>query len=238
MDKIDDLIKGELPKDNPRLRQKIKKYMTHPYDHLSCETSRCHRGNRCIYGFPKPIIPDMYIDEDGRIHSRTCTTDDQWISSHIPELVNELDCHIFVDIVFTVTVFMYLYKYMFKGPDHSLFHVECSKDDAKNEIKDYVEGRYLSSVEATWRILGFHLTAKKPAVRALIIHLPGENLPQFLKEDSASALIRYFHRPDLPEFKHLTYIQYNQQYVFYRYHPDDILADDEYLETAIRAAAI
>jgi len=36
--------------------------------------------------------------------------------SHIPELVDELDCHIFVDIVYTVAIFMYLYKYMFKGP--------------------------------------------------------------------------------------------------------------------------
>ena len=41
---------------------------------------------------------------------------------------------------------------------------------------------------------------KKPAVHALPIHLPGENIPQFLKDNSASSLICYFHRPNLPEF--------------------------------------
>src|ERR1700679_3277745 len=114
----------------------------------------------------------------------------------IPEIIDELDCHIFVDIAFTVAVFMYLYKYMFKGPDHSYFHIRRpseEQDHPTNEIKDYVEGRYLSSPEAAWRILGFHITSKKPSVRSLSIHLPGENIPQFLKEDSASSLIRYFH---------------------------------------------
>ena len=38
------------------------------------------------------------------------TEDDLWIPSHIPELIDELDCHIFVDVAFTVAVFMYLYK--------------------------------------------------------------------------------------------------------------------------------
>jgi hypothetical protein len=67
---IDDIIKAELPTDNPRLRQKIKKFMTHPSDHLTRETSRCRKGNRCIYGFPKPITPETHIDEDGRVHFR------------------------------------------------------------------------------------------------------------------------------------------------------------------------
>ena len=103
----------------------------------------------------------------------------------------------------------------------------------KNEIKDYVNGQYLGSIEAAWHMLGFHITTKTPAVCALPVHLPGENIPQFLKEDSASLLIHYFHRPNLPQFDHLTYIQYNQQYVFYPYNEHTILANDEFLETPI-----
>jgi hypothetical protein len=163
--------------------------MTHPSDHLTRETSRCRKGNRCIYGFPKPITPETHVDEDGRVHFRRRSIDDLCIASHIPELIDELDCHIFVDITSTVTVFMYLYKYMFKGPDHSYFHVSnpseqinmTTHDHPINEIKDYIDGRYLSAPEAAWRILGFHLTNKVPSVRSLSIHLPGENLPQFLK---------------------------------------------------------
>jgi hypothetical protein len=63
---------------------------------------------------------------------------------------------------------MYLYKYMFKGPDHSQFHVhhndqgkdaEQTEQQPRNEI-DYVNGCYLGSIEAAWRMLGFHITKK------------------------------------------------------------------------------
>jgi hypothetical protein len=210
--------------------------MSHPRDHLTYENSRCRKGTQCIYGFPQCINETTYVDDDGRVHFRRRSLDDLWIVSHIPELVDELDCHIFVDIAFTVAVFMYLYKYMFKGPDRSYFHIPNPNNQLSpvtNEIKDYVDGRYLSSPEAAWRILGFHITNKNPSVRSLSVHLPGENIPQFLKEESASSLIRYFHRPLEPSFEHLTYIQYNQDYIAYHYSEDDILADDEFLETTI-----
>ena len=192
--------------------------MTHPKDHLTHENSRCRKGNKCIYGFPKTLNPQTHVDDDGRVAFRRRTEDDLWIPSHIPELIDELDCHIFVDVAFTVAVFMYLYKYMFKGPDHSYYHIPHPNEDlhhVTNEIKDYIDGRYLCAPEAAWRIIGFHLTDKKPSVRPLSIHLPGQNIPQFLKEDSASSLIRYFHRPSNPQFDNITYIQYNQQYIFY-----------------------
>ncbi|KAF8232584.1 hypothetical protein L208DRAFT_1271523, partial [Tricholoma matsutake] len=70
-----------------------------------------------------------------------------------------LDCHIFVDIVYMVKVFMYLYKYLLKGPDHALFCIQCStpheEQEPINEIKDYIDAQYLSSPEAAWGILGF-----------------------------------------------------------------------------------
>ena len=48
-----------------------------------------------------------------------------------------------------------------------------------------------------------------------------------------SSLIHYFHCPSNPQFDNITYIQYNQQYIFYHHTEDDILADDEFLETPI-----
>lgn len=138
---------------------------------------------------------------------------------------------------------MYLYKYMFKGPDHSYFHITLptelnSTSEPINEVKDYIDGCYLCVPEAAWQIIGFHLTNKIPSVRPLSIHLPGENIPQFLKKESASSLIRYFHRPLQLLFNKLSYIQYNQEYISYHYNENDILADDEYLETDIPHASL
>ena len=121
--RIDLLITAELPKNNPVLRAKIQKFMTHQQDHLTQENSHCRKGNTCIYGFPHPITPTTWIDEEGRVHYKWTNEDDQWITSHISQLINELDCHIHVDIVFTIQIFMYLYKYLFKGPDHTQFHL-------------------------------------------------------------------------------------------------------------------
>jgi hypothetical protein len=76
--------------------------MTHGRNHLTRETSRCRKGTKCIYGFPHPFTPTTWVDEDGHVHYKRCTEEDRWIAPHIPELIDELDCHIFVDVVFTV----------------------------------------------------------------------------------------------------------------------------------------
>jgi hypothetical protein len=222
-----------------RLRHKIEKYMTHSKDHLTREISRCRKGAICTYGFPHPITPETWLDDDGRVHYRRRSKDDSWIAPHIPELVDQLDCHIYVDVVFTVSVFMYLYKYFFKGPDHTLFHIahhtpHHEEHQPIDEIKDYVRARYLSAPEAAWRILGFDITGKEPAVSSLSVHLPGQNLRQFGNEgSSASSLIRYFHRPNHPTFSPLTYIEYNQDYTFKMYNNTMILTDNDYLERPI-----
>jgi hypothetical protein len=213
--------------------------MTHPYTHLDSEESRCNRGGKCIYGFPHPITLQTYIDDEGRVHYRRRDPADLWIASHIPELIDELDCHIFVDIVYTVKVFMYLYKYLFKGPDRALFRIQdySNHEDQQpvDEANDYVNARYLCAPEAAWRILGFDISSKEPSVKALFIHLPGEHVRHFSDDESStSALIRYFHRPHCPEFQNLLYTDYNSQYVFYPYDEDSILDDDAFLEESIR----
>jgi len=201
---IDQLVTCQLPNNNPALRAKIKKFMTHSEDHLTRETSRCNRDGVCIYGYPQPLTPQTWIDEDtGHIHFKRLTEEERWIVPHIPEFIDEFDCHIYWDIVYTVHCFMYLYKYCFKGPDRVLFHIQNEDRDLTDEIKDYINGRYLSAPEAAWRILGFDITSKEPSVTCLPIHLPGQNRTQFHQgrnsvTSTASDLIRYFYRPQEP----------------------------------------
>ena len=232
------LIKAELPRSNAALFAKIRKFMTHGKDHLTRETSRCRRGNKCVYGFPQPITLETYVDDDGRVHYRRPTDEDRWIAPHIPELINELDCHIYVDVVFTVSVFTYLYKYLYKGPDHTHYRVRSQDDGPIDEIRDYVEGRYLSAHEAAWRILGFHITSKTPAVACLPVHLPGENIARFTggaesHNNSTSLLIRYFNRPRAALFGAYTYCDYFKDYVLYKWEPGEPLHHNEFLELPI-----
>jgi len=138
--------------------------------------------------------------------------------------------------VFTVNVFSYLYKYLYKGPDTAFFAVDdiIPSDGPMpvNEINDYQKGRYLSAPEACWHILEFEVTRKEPAVESLLIHLPGRNVPQFRQHDgvrsSTSLLQRYFLRAE--ELSHLRYEDYYEQFVLYLYHDEDELQDHDHLE--------
>ena len=235
---LDELINARIPRDNVTLAAKIRKFMTHNKNHLTRETSRCRKGKKCIYGFPQPLSSQTTVDSDGRVHYKRTTEEDRWVVPHIPELVNELDCHVFVDVVFTVSIFTYLYKYLYKGPDHTFFHIPRQPGHPVNEIEDYVKGRYLSAHEAAWRILGYHITSKTPSVSSLPVHLPGENTPRFAgshtsHEGSTSLLIRYFNRPDHPSFAQLKYTEYFKNFVWYKYNDGDVLCDDEFLEQSI-----
>ena len=96
-----------------------------------------------------------------------------------------MNCHINMDICFTANVFMYLYKYLFKGPDRTKFAVRerlegREQDEPVNEIDDYVSGCYLSATEASWRILAYDITRKEPAVVSIAVHLPGTNFAQMM----------------------------------------------------------
>jgi hypothetical protein len=72
--------------------------------------------------------------------------------------------------------------------------------EAIDEIDDYWNARYLSAGEAAWRILGFHIAKKIPAVSALPIHLPASTTNrQYARKagvaPTLSQLECYFLRP-------------------------------------------
>jgi hypothetical protein len=157
------------------------------------------------------------IDERyGRVEYRRRKAEDAWVVPYMPCLTKLLQCHINVDVCFTVNVFMYLYKYLFKGPDQARFQVEINDGDDVNEFEEYVKARYLSSAEAVWRIFNFDITRKKPAVESLSVHLLNRNLHQMHRTNGAasqsSQLLQYFARPLDTHFQEMTYTEFFSQY--------------------------
>ncbi len=56
----------------------------------------------------------------------------------------------------------YLYKYIYKGSDRATIEIGTASqieidpsNKIENEIKQYLDGRYISPPEAHWRILSF-----------------------------------------------------------------------------------
>jgi hypothetical protein len=68
------------------------------------------------------------------------------------------ECHLNVESCASVKAIQYICKYVFKGSDlasASLIH---------NEIERYLNGRYISTSEAVWRLFEFPIHERYPAV--------------------------------------------------------------------------
>ena len=115
----------------------------------------------------------------------------------------------------SVTLIMYLYKYIYKGHDHA--HGSISHDD----IKQFLAGRLLTASEAVWRIFLYELTRRRPAVTNIPVHLEDQAFVVFDSSDNKSKknaadriskLDRYFGRPEGAQFDGLRYVEYYEQF--------------------------
>ena len=142
----------------------------------------------------------------------------------MPSFLLYMNSHIHVDVCSTVTVFMYPYKYLFKGPDQTRFRFETTADGSStavvdDEFHEYISGRYLLSSKAVYRIFSFNLTSKRPLVRCLPVHLEHTQLGQMKQrrgdeQSFMSDLLWSFRRPREPVFNDLTYADFYAQYYF------------------------
>jgi len=206
--------------EHPGLRATILKFNMHSKDHLERPTNRCNKKGRCMFGFPFDVNPTTSLTGDDHVLYRRTTEGDHWVVSYMPRLSQFIDCHVNVDICFTANVFMYFYKYLFKGPNRTHFTLREQRaqnsEEPVDEIKDYVTARYLSASEAAWWILSYHITRKDPAVTSIYIHLPNTNFSRMHRTDgsspSGSLLLRYFARPSDGRFDDLTITDYYNRY--------------------------
>ena len=85
---------------------------------------------------------------------------------------------------------------MNKGSDQATFALENERD----EVKLYESGRYISSSEAVWRILGFPIHERFPTVIHLAVHLENgqrvyftsDNLAEKINNPPQTTLLAFF----------------------------------------------
>ena len=69
----------------------------------------------------------------------------------------------------------YLYKYVYKGYDAVNIVVEESNNERlinHDEVRSFIETRYVNLVEACYRILSKRLQCKSHSIIRLAVHLP------------------------------------------------------------------
>jgi Helitron helicase-like domain at N-terminus len=217
---IDKIVSAEIP-DDPQDAALVQKHMLHshplPHHPPSPYCQREHQGvHHCRFHYPQPCQESTTIDVSGRVHYHRHHREDEMVVPHCLPLLCKYRCHINFEVANTGHLFQYIFKYIhkgiihayfsshlilkgFPGPDRAWIKLE-SADDTVDEITNFWQARYLSAGEAAWRILGFRLTTKDPAVTALPVHGPfsaqhNQYTRRYCPSSAMSKLLHYFYRP-------------------------------------------
>ena len=94
------------------------------------------------------------------------TITNRYVVPFSPFLLIRYDAHINVEVVCTVAVVKYLYKYILKGPDRIMVRIGSEsreRDISHDEIERFQVGRYISASEACWRLYEYPLQQKYPS---------------------------------------------------------------------------
>ncbi len=116
--------------------------------------------------------------------------DNRWVVPHNVYLSTKYDAHINVEVCNNIRAVKYLFKYVYKGHDCAIVEISRQSDNATegnvvevDEIKKYLDCRYVFASEVTWRIFKFDMHERFPTVERLQYHLPNQQMVMFTDDD-------------------------------------------------------
>jgi hypothetical protein len=182
---IDCMVQAEIPNrdTHPLLFETITRCMFHGPCGPGYPGSPCMKDGKCSRRYPRPYSEHTSSDNDGypvyrrRDNGVTFTRNNHTFTNrdivpYNPYLSQKYNCHINVEIATSITAVKYLYKYIYKGHDRASVSLENQGPQVVDEVKEYIDARYVSAPEACWRIFEFNLHLTKPSVVRLPIHEP------------------------------------------------------------------
>ncbi|GBP81130.1 hypothetical protein EVAR_88228_1 [Eumeta japonica] len=192
-DEIDSVIVAELPNQQNDI---VTKNMVHGPCGEHNLTAPCMKNGICTKKYPRRLVNETQTGEDGypvyrrrdaangglsaslNIRGRNFTIDNSWIVPYSPLLCRTFNAHINVEYCHSVQAIKYICKYINKGSDQATFGVRNPND----EVENYVNGRYISTSEAAWRIFEFPIHERHPTVLQLAVHLENGQRVYFTTE--------------------------------------------------------
>ncbi|XP_058774276.1 uncharacterized protein LOC131648518 [Vicia villosa] len=227
-DDIDKIISAEIPDENSdhELYDLVKSHMIHgPCGRLNLNAP-CTRDGKCSKYFPKEFRPQTIVDQDGfpvyrrRDNGHTVLKngirfDNHHVVPYNSGLLKKFRGHINMEWCNQSSLIKYLFKYINKGYDRITAAVvrndEVSQNAQKNidEIKQYLDCRYVSPCETCWRIFSFPIHGRKPAVERLFFHCEGENSVFYRDMDRLDTVLE---KPSVTESMFTAWFEANKKY--------------------------
>lgn len=208
---VDKYVSAEIPdkEREPALWNIVTKSMMHGPCGVHNPDAPCMVNGKCSKHFPKAFEPETKMDGNGyptyrrRDNGRTVEKrgkygpvllDNRWVVPYNPGLLVEYECHINTECCASVHSVKYIHKYVYKGHDRATLEVGKPVD----EIKQYLDARWIGTSEAVWRLMLNHMHQEIPAVYRLQVstvfychsklvsklftfqvHLPGQHMVVF-----------------------------------------------------------
>jgi len=200
---VDCMINAKLP--NPEINKLAHKTVARCMMHGPCgatfPNAPCMEEGKCKKQYPRKFQFETVTNVNGYpIYQRRdmgCTLlvhgvelDNHWVVPHNVYLSTKYDTHINIEVCNNIRVVNYLFKYIYKGHDRATIEISCQNDNATegnvveiDEIKKYLDCRYVSTLEATWCIFKFDMHERFHAVERLQYHLPNQQMVMFDDDD-------------------------------------------------------
>ncbi|XP_047258389.1 uncharacterized protein LOC124890644, partial [Capsicum annuum] len=191
----------EIPSEllDPHYYKEVQLFMMHGPCDPARNYSPCMHDGRCTKNFPKKFIGATTIDEDGypiyrrREDGRTIKKDGIGLDNRSIK---------------------YLFKYVNKGNDcvTATFSQSANEEDSSNvdEINMYYDCRYISSSEASWRILEFPIQYRQSLAERLAFHLKNEQNVIFSDDDPINDVTN---RPSARKSMFLSWFEENKEFL-------------------------
>jgi hypothetical protein len=120
--------------------------------------------------------------------------DNRYVVPYNPYLCKKFNAHINVEVYSHMTAIKYLFKYVYKGPDRATVEIafaaaqnggeEAGHNEQVDEIKQYLDARYVSTSEGAWRLFKTPMHDRSPAIERLPVHLPNQQLAIYRDTDN------------------------------------------------------
>ena len=199
------------PAADPELHAIASSKMVHgPCGGLNSR-SACMRDGACTKGFPRrfqletavpargyplyrrraPEDGGFTTEPRGRRDADRHRLDNRWVVPFNPFLLRAIKAHVNVEVISHSTACVkYVVKYVNKGSDQTTYTV-VTVNGVPDEVTTYQHSRYLSSMEAAWRLLDLPIHGHHPTVEALALHLSEDDRRvQFRNDTNLEAVLQ------------------------------------------------
>ncbi|KAK9051441.1 hypothetical protein SSX86_028068 [Deinandra increscens subsp. villosa] len=247
-EQVDRYISAEIPDPvrEPELHRVVADFMIHgPCGRLNPKSSCMKSSTSCSKNFPKDYQEQTVIDDNGYAHYKRASNgftvqkagslvDSGYVVPYNKVLLLRYFAHINVEYCGWSMMIKYLFKYISKGADRIRFTIsrvpnstnenQSSAIREVDEIKNYLDGRFICPHEAAWRIFKFSIHERNPAVQVLSVHLENLQPVTFRDDDDLEDIVAnpFSKKTTLTEWldnnrhdpsgHHLRYVDYLTEY--------------------------